>query len=119
MGHSSGSASSATKLGMGMPLALFWDDNDGMPLACVGPELDKLGPFVGAAGIDLEAGCDCDLRELPAADIPASAAALDLCELRLNSADDPAVVEGVDGYVPYSDWAWLGEKYCCPWNGTP
>lgn len=102
-GHPSGSASSATKLGMEMPLALFRDDSDGMPLACVGPELDKIPLFVGAVGIDLEAGCDCDLRELPAADIPASVAALDLCELRLNSDDDPAVAEGVDGYVPYID----------------
>lgn len=80
-----------------MPLALFRNGNDDMPLGGVGPELDRLPLFAWAAGTDLAAGCDCDLRELPAADVPASAAALDLCKLRLNSVDDPVVAEGVDG----------------------
>jgi len=101
-GPSSNSASSDMKLGMGMPLALFRGGKMDSPLGGVGPVLEKLLLPGWATGTDLEAGCDCDLSELPAPDVPASAAALDRCRLLLNSVGAPVVAAGVDGYVPYT-----------------
>ena len=76
-GPSSYSASSAMKLGMGMPLALFRGVNMDSPFGGVGPLLEKPPLLDGTTGTDLDAGWDCDLSELPVPDVPVSAAALD------------------------------------------